>query len=177
MRTLIIIVSCLLLWGCLKKDAACVCEDQIKGAANVLDEQKKGAVNFVDEQKTVATCVGDDQPKSVFRYNCVNPNAYVASTLVDQLDDGSFTSVKLYSLDKESVLGAHPAKYILAISSFDIGEPVILLGFKTNEELSFNLLSKEKPFTFSLTASDEDKPSYLIEFTDYGTFEINGLPL
>lgn len=163
MRTLLVIVPCLVLWGCFEKDATCVCDDQAPEVAYV-----------GDEQSTAVTCVGDDQPENVFRYNCVNPNAYVATTLIDQLDDASFTSVKLYSLDKESVLGAHPAKYILAVSSFDIEEPVILLGFKTNSQLSFNLLSKEQPFTFSLTASDEDAPSYLIEFTDYETLEVNG---
>lgn len=122
-------------------------------------------------------CIGDEQVDDVFQYSCVSPNAYIGTTLIGRVDDGNSVSAKLYALDKESVLGVNPANYIVAISSFDIGEPVILIGFKSGYELSMKLEANGDSFVFSLSTSETNVQAYLVEFTDYETFKVNGTPM
>ena len=120
------------------------------------------------------TCLGDNQNSDVLRYYCVNPNAYVGTTFISEIDNGSSVAAKLYYIDGESVLSATPAKYVLAISSFDIGEPVILLGLQADYLMSFKVLSKGTPFIFKLVNSNGQPIKFLIEISNYNSIKVNG---
>ena len=117
-------------------------------------------------------CLGDDQPESVERYSCLDVNAFLSLSPVEERSSHNF-KVSLYKLDQEVVLAERPANYALVISSFDIGEPAVLVGLKTQQVL--RLEAGEDMSSSSIKVVNlKNVVIFNIAFKGYDDLTING---
>ena len=117
-------------------------------------------------------CLGDDQLDSVERYSCLDVNAFLSLSPVEKRSSHNF-KVSLYKLDQEVVLAERPANYALVISSFDIGEPAVLVGLKTQQVL--RLEAGEDMSSSSIKVVNlKNVVIFNIAFKGYDDLTING---
>jgi len=115
-------------------------------------------------------CLGGVQLEGARRYECLDTNAYLALSLV-QTKTSNYSKVDLYKIDDELLLNNEAADYVLIISSLDIGEPAILVGFKFQGILRFGKESDVSKGVYKLE-SYEGRLVFDILFKDYETLKI-----
>ncbi|WP_163932167.1 hypothetical protein [Paraferrimonas sp. SM1919] len=116
-------------------------------------------------------CLGSDQLSTVARYECLSNNAFVALSEVGKHLDNELARVKLYKLDGELTLSSTPPDYVISITSLDIGEPVVILGLKTNQSIRLNLNS-QNGFDLVDTSGQQQ---FRIVFNGYEDISVNGV--
>ncbi len=82
-------------------------------------------------------CLGISQTKEVMAYDCITANTLMGAKKISVLVIDNSLAYTLFSIDSELAQVESPPKYLLAVQSFDIGEPVLLFGLnlKKNIEL------------------------------------------
>lgn len=120
--------------------------------------------------KAANGCLGGEQLEKFKRYECLDTNAFLALSSVEAKSSTHF-KVELFKIDDELLLVEGAADFALIFSSFDIGEPAILVGLKTENPLRFGQETNVKKGVYRLE-NFEREVVFDITFNGYESLEI-----
>lgn len=83
---------------------------------------------FYNYAEASDNCLGINQTKDIMIYDCITANTLMGVNKISELVTDNSVAYTIFSIDSEVIQAESPPKYLLAVRSLDIGEPVLLFG-------------------------------------------------
>ncbi len=119
-------------------------------------------------------CLGINQTKEVMTYDCITANTLMGVKKISVLVVDNSIAYTLFSIDSELVQVESPPKYILAVQSLDIGEPVLVFGLNLKQNIELLRLNTK---TQDVELADFSGKSVLdFKINGFHDIKIDGVP-